>query len=206
MGVLAPPELLGIHINLASAVPAEIFKALGSGDGPPAGLSTDEQFAFDRLAFFLAKGLPIFSMMANHPQALYAIADSPVGLAAWFLEHDLLSYEMIARSFDGQQEGLTRDDVLDNLTLTWLTNTAISSARLYRENKLPFFVPMGVAIPVAVSAFPDEIYQVPRSWAERAYPNLIHYNKVEKGGHFAAWEQPQLLSEEVRAAFRPLRK
>ncbi|HEV7474798.1 MAG TPA: epoxide hydrolase [Pyrinomonadaceae bacterium] len=204
MGVLAPPELLGIHINLASAVPAEVLQALPSGKAP-SGLAADESSAFERLAFFFAKGLPIFSMMANHPQALYAIADSPVGLAAWYLEHDLLSYEMIARSFDGQPEGLTRDDVLDNLTLTWLTNTAISSARLYRENKLPFFLPMGVAIPVAVSAFPDEIYQVPRSWAEQAYPKLIHYNKLDKGGHFAAWEQPKLITEEVRACFRPLR-
>jgi pimeloyl-ACP methyl ester carboxylesterase len=204
MGVLAPPELLGIHINLASAVPAEIFKALQSGSPPP-GLSAEESRAFDRLGFLFAHGLPIFSMMANHPQALYAIADSPVGLAAWFLEHDLLSYQLIARAFDGQREGLTRDDVLDNLTLTWLTNTAISSARLYRENKLPFFVPMGVEIPVAVSAFPDEVYQVPRSWAELAYPKLVHYNKVEKGGHFAAWEQPELFSQEVRAGFRSLR-
>jgi pimeloyl-ACP methyl ester carboxylesterase len=204
MGVLAPPELLGIHINLASAVPAEIFKALQSGSPPP-GLSAEESRAFDRLAFLFAHGLPIFSMMANHPQALYAIADSPVGLAAWFLEHDLLSYQLIARAFDGQREGLTRDDVLDNLTLTWLTNTAVSSSRLYRENKLPFFVPVGVAIPVAVSAFPDEVYQVPRSWAERAYPKLIHYNKLEKGGHFAAWEQPDLLTQEVRAGFRSLR-
>ena len=144
-------------------------------------------------------------MMANHPQALYAIADSPVGLAAWFLDHDVRSYELIARAFDGQREGLTRDDVLDNLTLTWLTNTAISSSRLYRENKLPFFVPMGVAIPVAVSAFPDEVYQCPRNWAEQAYPKLIHYNKLDKGGHFAAWEQPKLISEELRASFKTLR-
>ena len=205
MGVLAPTELLGLHINLPSALPAEILKALGSGDGPPPDLSADERSAFERLAFFFAHGLPIFSMMANHPQALYAIADSPVGLAAWFLEHDLKSYEMIARSFDGQSEGLSRDDVLDNLTLTWLTNTAVSSSRLYRENKLPFFVPMGVTIPIAVSAFPDEIYQCPRSWAEQAYPNLIHYNKLDKGGHFAAWEQPKLLTEEVRTSFRSLR-
>jgi hypothetical protein len=127
--LLAPPELLGIHINLPSAVPAEIFKALQSGSPPP-GLSVDESYAFERLAFLFAKGLPIFSMMANHPQTLYAIADSPVGLAAWFLEHDLRSYELIGRAFDGQREGLTRDDVLDNLTLTWLTNTAISSSRL----------------------------------------------------------------------------
>ena len=206
MGVLAPPELLGIHINLPSAVPAEILKALESGDGPPPGLSSDESKAFERLAFFFAHGLSYAQQMANHPQTMYGIADSPVGLAAWFLDHDLRSYEMIARAFDGQREGLTRDDVLDNLTLTWLTNTAISSSRLYRENQLPFFVPMGVAIPVAVSAFPDELYQAPRSWMERAYPRLVHYNKVAKGGHFAAWEQPQLLSEELRAAFRSLRK
>jgi pimeloyl-ACP methyl ester carboxylesterase len=205
MGVLAPPELLGIHINLASAVPAEVLKALGSGSGVPTGLSVDEKAAFERLSFFFANGLAIFNMMGSHPQALYAIVDSPVGLAAWFLEHDQRSYEMIARSFDGQQEGLTRNDVLDNLTLTWLTNTAISSARLYRENKLPFFQAAGVTIPTAVSAFPDEIYQVPRSWAEQAYPNLIHYNKLDKGGHFAAWEQPQLIIEEVRAGFRSLR-
>jgi pimeloyl-ACP methyl ester carboxylesterase len=205
MGVLAPPELLGIHVNLPSAVPAEIFTALQSGNGLPPGLAADESAAFERLGFLFAHGLPLFSMMANHPQALYAIADSPVGLAAWFLEHDVRSHELIARSFDGQREGLTRDDVLDNLTLTWLTNTAISSARLYRENKLPFFAPMGVTIPTAVSAFPDEVYQAPRSWVERAYPKLIHYNKVAKGGHFAAWEQPQLFSEEVRAGFRSLR-
>ena len=205
MGVLAPPALLGIHINLPSAVPAEILKALGSGGGPPAGLSADESKAFERLAFFFIHGLSYAQQMANHPQTLYGIADSPVGLAAWFLDHDLRSYEMIARTFDGQREGLTRDDVLDNLTLTWLTNTALSSSRLYRENKLPFFVPMGVAIPVAVSAFPDELYQAPRSWMERAYPKLVHFNKVAKGGHFAAWEQPQLLSEELRAGFRSLR-
>ena len=205
MGVLAPPELLGIHVNLPSVVPAEILKALGSGDGPPAGLAADERAACERIVFLFTQGLSIFQQMGNHPQTLYGIADSPVGLAAWFLDHDLRSYQLIARSFDGQREGLTRDDVLDNLTLTWLTNTAISSARLYRENKLPFFLPMGVTVPTAVSAFPDEVFQAPRSWVERAYPKLIHYNKVAKGGHFAAWEQPQLLSEELRASFRSLR-
>jgi pimeloyl-ACP methyl ester carboxylesterase len=205
MGVLALSELLGIHINLPSVVPAEILKALASGSGQPDGLSADESKAYERIAFFFAHGLTPFQQMANHPQTLYGIADSPVGLAAWYLDHDLLSYEMIARAFDGQREGLTRDDVLDNLTLTWLTNTAISSARIYRENKLPFFLPMGVTIPVAVSAFPDEIYQAPRSWAEQAYPKLIHYNKVEKGGHFAAWEQPELLVGELRVAFKSLR-
>jgi pimeloyl-ACP methyl ester carboxylesterase len=206
MGVQAAPGLLGIHINLPSAVPAEVFKALQAGNGPPPGLAADENRAFERLAFFFKDGLSYAQQMANHPQTLYGIADSPVGLAAWFLDHDLLSYELIARAFDGKTEGLTRDDVLDNITLAWLTNTAISSSRLYRENKLPFFAPMGVTIPTAVSAFPDELYQPPRSWMERAYPKLIHYNKLPKGGHFAAWEQPKLLSEEVRVSFRPLRQ
>jgi pimeloyl-ACP methyl ester carboxylesterase len=204
LGVLAPPELLGIHVNLPSAIPAEIFQALQSGSPPP-GLAADERRAFDRLAFFLTQGLSYAQQMANHPQTLYGIADSPIGLAAWFLDHDLLSYELIARVFDGQREGLTRDDVLDNITIAWLTNTGISGARLYRENKLALFAPMGVKIPIAVSAFPDELYQLPRSWAERAYPKLIHYNKVEKGGHFAAWEQPKLLVEELRTGFKSLR-
>ena len=204
MGALAPPGLLGIHIHLPSAVPAEVFKALQVGSPPPR-LAADESKAFERLASFFARSLSYAQQMANHPQSLCGIADSPVGLAAWFLDHDLWNYELLARPFDGKREGITRDDVLDNITLTWLTNTAISSARLYQENKLPFFAPMGVEIPVAVSAFPDEIYQIPRSWAERAYPKLVHYNKVAKGGHFAAWEQPELLSEEVRAGFRSLR-
>jgi pimeloyl-ACP methyl ester carboxylesterase len=204
MGVLAPPELLGIHTNMASAIPAEIFQGIQSGSLPP-GLSADERRASDRLAFFLTKGLSYAQQMANHPQTLYGIADSPVGLAAWFLDHDLLSYELIARVFDGQREGLTRDDVLDNITIAWLTNTGISGARLYRENKLSLFAPMGVKIPIAVSAFPDELYQLPRSWAERAYPKLIHYNKLDKGGHFAAWEQPKLLVEELRAGLKSLR-
>jgi len=205
MGVQAPPGLLGIHTNLPSAVPAEILKALAHGDGPPPGLAADERAACERLAFFFTHGLSYAQQMANHPQTLYGIADSPVGLAAWFLDHDLLGYQLIARAFDGQDEGLTRDDVLDNITLTWLTNTAISAARLYRENKLPFFLPMGVTIPIAVSAFPDELYQAPRSWVERAYPKLIHYNKVAKGGHFAAWEQPALFTAELRAGFKSLR-
>jgi pimeloyl-ACP methyl ester carboxylesterase len=204
MGVQAPLGLLGIHTNLPSAIPAEIFTALQSGS-PPQGLSADESRAYERLGFFLTHGLSYAQQMANHPQTLYGIADSPVGLASWFLDHDLRSYELIARAFNGQREGLTRDDVLDNLTFTWLTNTGISGARLYRENKLPLFAPMGVAIPVAVSAFPDEIYQLPRSWAERAYPKLMHYNKVEKGCHFAAWEQPKLFCDEVRAGFKTVR-
>ena len=204
MGAQAPAGLLGIHTNMPSALPAEISQALASHTPPP-GLSADERRAFERLDFFFTHGLSYAQQMANHPQTLYGIADSPVGLAAWFLDHDFLSYQMIARAFDGQHEGLSRDDVLDNITLAWLTNTAISSSRLYRENKLPFFAPMGVTVPVAVSVFPDELYPAPRSWVERAYPKLIHYNKVAKGGHFAAFEQPKLFTEEVRAGFRPLR-
>jgi len=205
MGVQAAPGLLGIHTNLPFAVPLEVLQALQAGSGPPPGVAADESRAFERIAFFLKDGLSYAQQMANHPQTLYGIADSPIGLAAWFLDHDLLSYELIARAFDGKTEGLSRDDVLDNITLAWLTNTAISSSRLYRENKLPFFAALGVGIPVAVSAFPDELYQTPRSWAERAYPKLIHYNKLPRGGHFAAWEQPKLLSEEVRVGFRSLR-
>jgi pimeloyl-ACP methyl ester carboxylesterase len=204
MGVLAPPELLGIHTNLPSAVPAEIALALRSGS-PPTGLGVDESRAFERLAFFFARGLSYAQQMATHPVALCGIGDSPVGLAAWYLDNELWSDELLAHAFEGQRDGLTRDDLLDNITFAWLTNTAISSARLYRENKLPFFAPMGVTVPIAVSAFPDDTFQVPRSWAERAYPRLIHYNKVAKGGHFAAWEEPGLLSEEVRAGFRSLR-
>ena len=159
MGVQAPPELLGIHTNMAGAVPPDIDKAAFTGAPPPAGLSAEERHAYDRLDFFYKHGLAYAQEMGNRPQTLYGIADSPVGLAAWILDHDMRSYELIARVFDGQPEGLTRDDVLDNITLYWLTNTAISSARLYWENKLAFFAPKNVAIPVAVSAFPDEIYQ-----------------------------------------------
>src|SRR5438445_4423841 len=205
MGLQAPPELLGISTNMAATVPAEIGKALASGSPPPASLSADERNAWDQLDFFYKKGLGYAQEMANRPQTLYGIADSPVGLAAWILDHDARSHALIASVFDGQTEGLTRDDILDNVTLYWLTNTAVSSARLYWESKLAFFAPKGVPIPAAVSAYPDELYQAPRSWTEKAYPKLIYYNRLPKGGHFAAWEQPQLLSEELRAGFRSLR-
>jgi pimeloyl-ACP methyl ester carboxylesterase len=205
MALLAPPELLGIHTNMPATIPDDIAKALAAGGPEPAGLSADEKYAWDQLDYFYKHGVGYASEMANRPQTLYALEDSPVGLAAWMLDHDIASYRLIARVFDGQPEGLTRDDILENATLYWLTNTAVSSARLYWESKLAFFAPKGIAIPVAVSVFPDEIYAAPRSWTERAYPNLIHYNRLPKGGHFAAWEQPQAFSEEIRTAFRSLR-
>jgi pimeloyl-ACP methyl ester carboxylesterase len=205
MAVQAPSEVLGIHSNMPAAVPPDIAKALRSGDPPPSGLSAEERRAYDQLDFFYKHGLAYAQQMGNRPQTLYGIKDSPVGLAAWILDHDARSYALIARVFDGQAEGLTRDDVLDNITLYWLTNTAVSSARLYWENKLVFFAPMDVKVPVAVSAFPDELYQTPRSWAEKAFPKLIYYNRLDKGGHFAAWEQPQIFTQELRAGFRSLR-
>ena len=206
MGVQAAPELLGIHVNMPGAVPPEIDKAAATGALAPEGLTPEEKLAFERLQFVYSKGVAYGYQMGLRPQTLYGIADSPIGLAAYFLDHDAWSYALISRVFEGAEEGLTRDDVLDNITIAWLTNTALSGARLYWENKLTYFGVKGVSVPVAVSSFPDEIDLCPRTWAERAYPKLIHYNKLEKGGHFAAWEQPQLLSEEVREGFRSLRQ
>jgi pimeloyl-ACP methyl ester carboxylesterase len=208
-----PPGLLGIHTNMPAAVPVDIAKRLLLEDGPPTNLSADERHAYDQLVLFYNDGVAYAQEMDHRPQTLYGIEDSPIGLAAWMLDHDIRSYELIARAFDGKQEGLTRDDVLDNITLYWLTKTGISAARLYWEggHKVPlrqiaFFAPTGITtIPVAVSAFPDELYQAPQSWVEQAYPKLIHYNRLDKGGHFAAWEQPQTFSEELRASFKSLR-
>ena len=204
LAVNSPTHVRGIHLNMPSAVPPEIFKAL-QGGGAPAGLSPDEKRAFDQLDFFFKTGTAYAEEMNKRPQTLYAIEDSPVGLAAWIIDHDIRSYELIARVFDGKQEGLSRDDILDNITLYWLTKTGVSSARLYWENKLAFFAPQGVTVPVAVSAFPDELYQAPRSWAEKAFPKLVHYNRLPKGGHFASWEQPEAFTNELRASFRTLR-
>jgi pimeloyl-ACP methyl ester carboxylesterase len=209
MAVQEPTGLLGIHTNMAATVPADIAKLLSAGSPAPADLTAEETRAYEQLDDFYKNGLGYAIEMNNRPQTLYGIADSPVGLASWMLDHDIRSYRMIARSLDGEKEGLTPDDVLDNITLYWLTNTAISSARLYWDNAhFPsggFFDPRGIKIPVALSAFPDEIYQAPKSWAEKAYPKLIHYARPPKGGHFAAWEQPELFTAELRASFKELR-
>jgi pimeloyl-ACP methyl ester carboxylesterase len=206
MALLKPEGLLGIHTNMPATVPPDVSKALATGGPEPSGLSADEKKAYEVLDHFYATGTGYAGEMGNRPQTLYGVADSPVGLAAWMIDHDVRSYELIARAFDGDAGGLSRDDVLDNVTHYWLTNTGVSAGRLYWESKLAFFDVKGVDIPVGVSVFPDELYPAPQSWAEKAYPNLIHFNnELDEGGHFAAWEQPQAFSEEVRASFRSLR-
>jgi len=210
MALQQPPGLLAISTNMSATVPPEIAQAMARGEAPPATLSADERRAWDQLDFFYKKGLGYANEMGLRPQTLYALADSPVGLAAWMIDHDARSEELIVRVFDGGSEGLSRDDILDNITLYWLTNTAVSSARLYWSTrqlggKGGFFDARGVQLPVAVMAYPDEIYQAPQSWAERAYPKLLRYTRLPKGTHFAAWEQPESFVTELRAGFRSLR-
>jgi pimeloyl-ACP methyl ester carboxylesterase len=204
MALQQPPGLVAIQTNMPATIPAEIAKVIPGGP-EPAGLSADEKHAWDQLVDFYSHGLGYAQEMAGRPQTLYALADSPVGLAAWIIDHDIQSYNLIARVFDGATEGLTRDDIVDNITLYWLTNTAVSSARLYRESKLAFFAPKGVPLPTGVSAFQEEIYQAPESWTRKAYPYLVFYKRHPKGTHFAAWEQPQALTEDLRETFRSVR-
>ncbi|MFI8185284.1 epoxide hydrolase [Actinacidiphila glaucinigra] len=206
MGLQEPRGLLGIHTNMPGVIPPAIDQAIAKGNPLPAGtvLSAEEKATVKQLDF-VYRHVYYAYMMGSRPQTLTGLEDSPTGLASFLLDHDAASLAMISRVFDGHREGLSRDDVLDNITLFWLTKTAVSAARLYAENTVPFFGAKGVKLPVAVSVFPDELYQAPKSWARQAYPNLIHYNKLPKGGHFAAWEQPRLLVSEIRTGFRPLR-
>ena len=205
-GAQEAPGLLGIHTNMAGAIPPEIDALALKGAPAPDGLDEEEQASFDHVSFFYKHGLGYANEMGNRPQTLYALEDSPVGLAAWIIDHDIWTYRQIARVFDGEQLGLTRDDIVDNITLYWLTKTAVSSARLYWENHNAFFAFKGVKIPVVVSAFPEEIPgAIPRKWAEQAYPKLIYYKKHPEGAHFAAWEQPRALVDDMRAGFRSLR-
>ena len=206
MGAEAPPGLLGIHSNMPGTVPPEVSKALATGGPAPTGLSDEESRAFEQLSFLYTKGIGYATEMNLRPQTLYGLADSPAALAAWMLDHDAQSYEDITAAFEGNAVGnLTRDEVLDNITMTWLTNTGISSGRLYWENTLGFFDVKGVSVPAAVSVFPRELYQAPRSWTEKAYPKLMYFNEVDQGNHFAAWQEPDLFTTELRAAFSSLR-
>jgi pimeloyl-ACP methyl ester carboxylesterase len=206
IGVQAPPELLAIHLNMPGALPPDISKAVASGAPAPFGLSPDESRAYEQLSFLYTKGIGYATEMNLRPQTLYGLADSPAALAAWMLDHDAQSYDDIARAFEGNPVGdLTRDEVLDNITLTWVTNTGVSSGRLYWENVLGFFDVKGNSGPVGLSVFPKELYQAPRSWAEQAYPNLIYFNEVDAGNHFAAWQEPEIYTSEVRAAFKSIR-
>ena len=200
----APAGLLGMHTNMPGVVPPEIDAAAWLNAPTPAGLSADEGLGYEMLAATY-KDVYYAFLMASRPQTLTGLSDSPVGLASFIIDFDRRLRQLMVRTFDGERTGLTRDDVLDNITLYWLTNTAVSAARLYRENKFNYFAPKGVTIPVAVSVFPDELYVPPRSWAEKAYPQLIHFSKLDRGGHFPAWEQPELFTQELRAAFKPLR-
>ena len=214
MAKLAPPELLGIHVNLPGVVPPEIFKAIQSGDPPPTNLSVDEERAFEQVKVSFSTRRAYAQIMGTRPQTLSGLADSPSGLAAWLLDHPdgygqpaaAIASAVVGHTVNGHTAGaLTRDDVLDDITLYWLTNTAISSARLYCENKINLYLRANVSIPAAVTVFPGENFQAPRSWTEQAYHKLIYFHRADKGGHFAAWEQPELFSTELRAAFRPLR-
>jgi pimeloyl-ACP methyl ester carboxylesterase len=215
MGKLGAPELLGIHVNLPGTVPPAIFKLIVAGDPPPSDLSADERRAFDQIKLAFTKRRAYALEMGTRPQTLYGLADSPVALASWMIDHGdgydqpaaSITSAVLGRTVNGHSAGdLTRDDVLDDITLYWLTNTGVSSGRIYWENKINLYVAANVPIASAITVFPGENYQAPRSWAEKAYPKLIYFNEVDKGGHFAAWEQPALFSTEVRAAFKSLRQ
>ncbi|GGI15431.1 epoxide hydrolase family protein [Gottfriedia solisilvae] len=205
MGVQEPEGLIGLHTNMAGVIPPEVDAAIWSGNPLPHGLSEDEKKACEQVG---ENKFAYAGMMGTRPQTLTGLVDSPVGLAAFMLDHDWKSLDLISRSFAGVKEGLTRDDVLDNISLFWFTNSGVSASRLYWENSKAghsFFAVKGVKLPVAVSVFPDELYEAPKSWVEKAYPNLIHFNKLPKGGHFAAWEQPEYITSELRTAFKSLR-